>query len=84
MQDAWARIRSEHAQYPSTTRSGNDISELARATQQQLAPIVQECCESVFQLRSSMAGELDEVRGGFGSLQGQLDALKQVHLKPLH
>jgi hypothetical protein len=58
-------------------RSDESIAELHRFTRQQHQSIVQECTESIFQLGSSMTGELEVMSSSVESVQEQLDVLKE-------
>ena len=57
--------------------SDESIAELHRFTRQQHQSIVQECTESIFQLGSSMTGELEVMSSSVESVQEQLDVLKE-------
>jgi hypothetical protein len=76
VQDAWARIRYEQTQHLSSSSSDEDLAKLSRATQMQLRGIVQDCIDSVCQLRLSMNEDLAALRTSVETLQEQLEATK--------
>jgi hypothetical protein len=77
VQDAWTRIRSEHLQQIDATNTEEDMAELARATQMQLRNIVQDCTDSVLQLRLSIDDDLDAMRSSIETFQQQLEAMQR-------
>lgn len=77
VQDAWSKIRDEQTKCLEAANSDEEIAALALASQAQLRDIAQDCAESVFQLRSSMNGDIEILRSSVESIHGQLDALKR-------
>ena len=84
VQDAWTRIRHEHSQHLSTASTDEGMAELARTTQMQLRSIVQDCTDSVLQLRSSMNEDLEDVRCSIEAFQEQLGAMKSSQVSQAH
>jgi hypothetical protein len=84
VQDAWTRIRSEHLQQIDATSTEEDMAELARATQMQLRNIVQDCTDSVLQLRLSINDDLDAMRSSIETFQEQLEAMERGSASQRH
>lgn len=84
VQDAWTRIRHEHSQHLSAASTDEGMAELARTTQMQLRSIVQDCTDSVLQLRSSMNEDLEDVRCSIEAFQEQLGAMKSSQVSQAH